>query len=97
MSAKRCTICAINWPDMVAYARCPKCDEPTRFNSSEEPLTPEQAQYKRKEIEFDKFYKERGPKPLTRQHQREVDVTIAKAEREHEVLTWLKSIPTLPD
>lgn len=43
--ARRCSICATNWPYLSAYTTCPICDEQTWFQSDgDDPLTQLEAQ-----------------------------------------------------
>lgn len=92
VAAKRCSICAIDWPLMVAFNTCPKCEGTTWHCNEADALTPEQAQYKRKEIRFDEYYKERGEKPLTPVHAREVALTFAKADIQQQLELWLLDV-----
>lgn len=92
MAAQRCSVCAIDWPALVTYNRCPKCDGTTWRDAEADGLTPEAAQYKRKEIRFEAYYKERGEKPLPGHMQYEVDRAIAAAEEQHRLELWIKEL-----
>lgn len=104
MAARRCGVCNVNWPDnFQTYPKCPRCGNPTARISEEIPLTAEEAEFKKKEFEFEDYYKERGEReydPMTDKDKtrgrRHVEA-IAKAEQESATLLWLRSIPVLDE
>lgn len=92
MAAQRCSVCAIDWPALVSYNTCPKCNGSTWRDGEAVGMTPEQGQYKRKEIQFDVFYAERGEKPLPAHMQYDVDVAVAGAEEQHRFELWIQQL-----
>lgn len=90
---RRCGLCNINWPDLHAYDRCAKCDEPTSRLTDPDVLSASGAQSLRKEIEFDKFYAERGPREVYNSKDGseadDMHLAIARAQVQHALeLAW---------
>lgn len=55
MIARRCSICAIDWPDTDEFIDCPKCEVMTRrFVAT--PMDLIAAKSLKKHVEFDAFY-----------------------------------------
>lgn len=104
MAARRCGICNINWPDDYStYLKCPGCNSETRRNTDEQALTRTQAEYKKKELQFEEYYKDRGERAYSpaddsdRQRGIRHAEAIAKAEAQQEVLLILRDIPFMDE
>lgn len=59
MAARRCSLCAINWPTKAEYIDCPVCEEKTSRMYNADPLDEEEAASLRKHAEFDRYYERR--------------------------------------
>lgn len=55
-AGKRCSICALDWPDERLYDRCPSCHEATSRFTNLSPMTSEEGESRIAHIEFEKFY-----------------------------------------
>lgn len=56
--ARRCTICAQNWPDDVQYKTCPECEGDTFRARNVTPMSEEEAHSLKAHAEFERFYEE---------------------------------------
>jgi len=69
MPAKRCSLCATNWPLSYHYAVCPTCQERTDVVTNATAISTQEAKRMVSEIKFAKFYAEKwepertGPDP----------------------------------
>jgi hypothetical protein len=69
MAAKRCSTCAINYPNSHEWAVCAVCLERTDLLTNEQPITPASARAIARQAKFDRFYeqtweaKRQGPPP----------------------------------
>lgn len=97
MGAKRCSICALNWPSHHDYSTCASCGGHTSYVGNEDPMTDDEAKFKKKEIEFEERYKQRGEREPTGKEAAEAARAIEKAERQQAELLALRAIPTLDE
>ena len=104
MAARRCGICNINWPDDYStYLKCPHCGEETARHTEETALTRTQAEYKKKELKFEEYYKERGERPYDpsqdgdRERVTRHFEAMARAQAQQEVLLILRDIPVMDE
>lgn len=58
MPARRCSICAINWPLTGEYKKCPACLEETSRIGNIRAIDDDEAQSLKNHFEFDRFYEE---------------------------------------
>lgn len=56
--ARRCSLCAINWPDTDDYKMCPECldEDGTDRCRDVKPLSLDEAWSKKMHAEFERFY-----------------------------------------
>lgn len=59
MSARRCSRCSVNWPDVLAYEVCPGCLDRTDSISNATALAKDEATGLASRVKFDRFYEER--------------------------------------
>lgn len=61
MPARRCSICAINWPLAAEFSKCPACGEPADpiANDEHEFEDLADARSAAKRFKFERFYAER--------------------------------------
>lgn len=53
--ARRCSICAVNWPDDKGYRYCPECGEDTGRIKDITPIDEDEARSRKVHAEFEKF------------------------------------------
>jgi hypothetical protein len=88
MAAKRCSTCAINYPNSHEWGVCPVCLERTDLLTNEQPITPSSARAILREAKFNRFYeqtweaKRQGPTPEER-GRREAEEIIQAAREIH--------------
>lgn len=72
MAAKRCSNCAVNFPNSHEWSVCPVCLGTTSLLTNETPMTPSSARAITRQAKFDRFYeqtweaKRQGPTPEER-------------------------------
>lgn len=76
---RRCSVCAISWPNFLEFARCPKCGEKTALVNNEKPMDLREATSLKRHLEFDRKYAEReahrqGPSPEDRGRQEAAEI-----------------------
>lgn len=59
-SARRCTMCAIDWPDnYTLYSKCLECGEKTDRISNGNPMASAEAKSRKSWLDFERFYEKR--------------------------------------
>lgn len=56
--ARHCSICARDWPDLIAYHQCPGCGEITDRVNNVEPMDRDEAWSLKLHLDFQHFYNE---------------------------------------
>lgn len=56
MPSYRCSMCALDFPQMKAYEICPKCEEPTSPVSNIKAMPKKEAKHIKLYADFEKFY-----------------------------------------
>lgn len=58
--ARRCSLCAIDWPDTKEYKVCPSCEDPDGTDRCRDvtPLDDDEARSLKLNYEFDRFYED---------------------------------------
>lgn len=55
--ALRCSICAVNLPNLSEFKECPKCHEPTSYGSNLRPMKKAEAHTFASNAKFEEFYR----------------------------------------
>lgn len=59
VAAKRCSFCALNFPNSHEYSRCPSCEGTTSLIGNATPMTPAHARLVAARARFQRFYEAR--------------------------------------
>lgn len=59
MSARRCSMCLVNWPIDPHFNVCPECGRRTDFMTGVEPINEREADSRYKHAEFERWYARR--------------------------------------
>lgn len=56
--ARRCSMCAVNWPDLPEYSKCPECGDTADRVKELTPISEDEARSRKRHAEFETFYEQ---------------------------------------